>query len=75
MFRRLRVLCQGQLIEDIDFYSYIHQMFDVLQSQHVRNNEDVEGFGLRYDSKISKALIETPAVVASGTIAEPTFFK
>ena len=45
-FRRLRVLCQGQLIEDIDLYNHCHQMFDVLQSEHVRNNEDVEGFGL-----------------------------
>ena len=38
-FRRLRVLCQGQLIEDIDLYNHCHQMFDVLQSEHVRNNE------------------------------------
>ena len=39
-FRRLRVLCQGQLIEDIYFYNHVHQMF-VLQSEHVRNNEDI----------------------------------
>ena len=42
LFRRLRVLCQGQLIEDRDFYNHVHQMFVVLQSEHVRNNEDVE---------------------------------
>ena len=74
-FRRLRVLCQGQLIEDIDYYNKVHQMFDVLQSEHVRNNEDIEGFGHRYDSKASKALIAAPAVKVGGTITEPTFLN
>ena len=69
MFGRLRVLCQGQLIEDIDLYSTCHQMFDVLQSEHVRNNEDVEGFGVRYDNKEGKELIEFPK-----TDTEPYFF-
>ena len=57
-FRRTRVLCQGQLIEDIDHYNLCHQMFDVLQSKHVRENQDVESFGVRYDSAYSKDLIE-----------------
>ena len=69
-FRRLRVLCQGQLIEDIDYYNQVHQMFDVLQSEHVRNNEDVEGFGVRYDNKDGKELIEFPK-----TDTEPYFLS
>jgi hypothetical protein len=54
-FRRMRVLCQGQLIEDIDGYNLVHQMFNSLQSKHVRDNEDVEGFGIRYDSDYGKS--------------------
>lgn len=59
-FRRMRVLCQGELLEDIDYYNRTHQMFDVLQSKHVRDNEDIEGFGYRYDSEYGKGLIENP---------------
>ena len=31
-FRRLRVLCNGALIEDIDYYNHVHQMFDTLHT-------------------------------------------
>ena len=72
-FRRLRVLCQGQLIEDIDYYNHTHQMFDIMQSKHVRENKDVEGFGLRYDSDTGKELIKNPAVVFAGTVQNRTF--
>ena len=75
MFRRLRVLCSGQLIEDIDLYSHCHQMFDVLQSEHVRNNEETEGFGVRYDSRASKALIKHPVEVGSGSIIDMPFLS
>ena len=59
-FRRMRVLCQGQLLEDIDYYNRTHQMFNILQSKHVRDNEDIEGFGYRYDSDYGNGLIENP---------------
>ena len=73
-FRRLRVLCQGQLIEDIDGYALVHQMFDVLQSKHVRDNEDAEGFGIRYDSDYGKDLIENAVIrAADGTITSNRF--
>ena len=67
-FRRLRVICQGQVIESIDTYALVHQMFDTLQSKHVRENEDVEGFGVRCDSEYGKQVIGDPAVKVSGTI-------
>ena len=59
-FRRLRILCNGALIEDIDYYNHVHQMFDVLQSENVRNNEDVEGFGIRADGGFGNQLINAP---------------
>jgi hypothetical protein len=39
----------------------------------VRNNEEIEGFGMRFDSRDTKALIAAPVVKVSGTITEPTF--
>ena len=49
-FRRLRVLCGNQLVEDIDYYNRVHYMFDILRARHVRDNEDAEGFEDRFDS-------------------------
>ena len=74
-FRRLRVLCQGQVIEDIDGYALVHQMFDVLQSKHVRENQDVEGLGISYDSDYGKNLIEHPVVKDSGSIVDTPFLN
>ena len=45
MFRRLRILCGGQVVEDIDNYARSHEMFSVLQPQDTRENDDIEGFG------------------------------
>ena len=44
-FRRMRVLCGGQVVEDIDYYNHVHEMFHVMTPQHVRQNDDIEGFG------------------------------
>jgi hypothetical protein len=74
-FRRLRVLCQGQLIEDLDGYALIHQMFDVLQSKNVRENQDVEGLGISYDSDYGKNLIENPVVKAGETLIDTPFLN
>ena len=73
--RRLRCLVGGVVVEDIDNYARVHQMFDVLQSEHVRNNEAIENFGRRYDDQETKALLKNPAVKVSGTITEPTFLS
>jgi hypothetical protein len=42
-FRRLRVLCGGQLLEDIDYYNKVHEMFHMFQSDAVRRNDNSEG--------------------------------
>ena len=74
-FRRLRVLCQGQLIEDIDGYALVHQMFDTLQSKHVRDNQDVEGLGIRFDSDYAKNLIDHPVKTNAGTVVDTPFLN
>ena len=37
-------------IDDIDYYNQVHEMFDILSSENNRRNNEVEGFGSRWDS-------------------------
>ena len=48
-FRRMRIMCQGTLIEDFD-YNRTCEMFEVLTSLHNRDNDDIENFGYRADT-------------------------
>ena len=48
-FRRIRIMCQGTLIEDFD-YNRTCEMFEVLTSLHNRDNDDIENFGYRADT-------------------------
>jgi hypothetical protein len=48
-FRRMRIMCQGTLIEDFD-YNRTCEMFEVLTSVHNRDNDDIENFGYRADT-------------------------
>ena len=49
-FRRLRISANGAMLEDINDYNRIHQMFEMLTSVHNRDNGDISGFGYRSDS-------------------------
>lgn len=44
-FRRARLLCSGQLVEDIQDYNRIHEMFHTLISKDSRENDSAEAFG------------------------------
>jgi len=48
-FRRMRILCGGQVIEDIDSYNRVHEMLRILKAQDANINADAEGFGQQYD--------------------------
>jgi hypothetical protein len=50
-FRRLRISVRGQIIEDIQDYTRVHHMFNVLQGPQVRLNESCEGFGYTDDAE------------------------
>jgi len=54
-FRRLRVVCGGQIVEDIDDYNRVCEMFNVLQSKNVRENDEIEGTG-RWDGGAPETL-------------------
>jgi len=45
-FRRLRVICGGQILEDIDNYARVHQMFHIMEPGEKRLNDAIEGFGI-----------------------------
>ena len=63
-FRRLRILCGGgQLVEDYSDMHRVAEMFSVLQSTNARDNDDIEGFGYRWDDSSSNLeLIGTEVV-------------
>jgi hypothetical protein len=46
---RLRISVRGQIIEDIQDYTRVHYMFNLLQVPQDRLNEGCEGFGYTDD--------------------------
>ena len=48
-FRRLRISVRGQIIEDIDNYNRVSDMFHILQTRHSRMNDMIEEFGYNGD--------------------------
>ena len=50
-FKRMRVLCNGAIVEDIDDYNRVHEMFTILMAKDARKNIDGEGFGRHFDSR------------------------
>ena len=54
-FRRMRIVCGGQIVEDIDDYNRVCEMFNILQSKNVRENDEIEGTG-RWDGGNAEVL-------------------
>ena len=48
-FRRMRVLCGGQVIEDIDSYNRVHETLRISKAEDANINADAEAFGQQYD--------------------------
>jgi hypothetical protein len=44
-FRRLRIIAGGTIIEDIDQFNRVSELFHILQSPQSRVNDSMEGFG------------------------------
>ena len=45
MFRRMRVLRGGQIVEDIDQYGRLHEMLHMMKPSEKRAHDSIEGFG------------------------------
>jgi len=55
-FKRLRVLAGGQVVEDIQDFGRNSELIASLQNELVRDNNDIQGFGGRYDSTMTSNL-------------------
>ena len=49
-FKRLRVIAGGQVVEDIQDFGRNMELLASLQSDFVRENNDIQGFGARWDT-------------------------
>ena len=53
MFSRLRVLCGGAIIEDIDLYGRHHEQFHLMKPNATPADDAIEGFGDDRDAFLS----------------------
>ena len=49
-FRRARGLVGGAIVDDVDCYNRVHEMLHILTSEANRDNDELEGFGPRWDN-------------------------
>jgi len=64
-FRRMRITCGGQVVEDIDNYARTHEMFEVLSSQARQQDDKNQGFGVQYDLlRNREADLEKPRIIS-----------
>ena len=50
-FKRVRILCGGQIVEDIDSYNRLHEMYHMMKPSEKRSNDGIEGFSSEFLSK------------------------
>ncbi len=62
----MRVLCQGQTIEDIDIQNHARSMFHRLTAKHVKGNEAVEGFEWTVDGDLFDPQVSISTVNPDG---------
>ena len=56
-FSRVRIMANGALCEDLQSYGRVHHMLDCLKAKGVRDNEDCEGFGYRWDDDCNAGIM------------------
>jgi hypothetical protein len=64
-FKRLRVLAGGQVVEDIQDFNRYQEMVTSLMANNVRENTDIQGFGLRWDIP---SVVDSIAAATADTI-------
>ena len=66
-FKRVRVLAGGQVVEDIQDFGRNMELITSLQNEFVRDNNDIQGFGSRWDASGVQDLDDLSGVVAAFT--------
>jgi hypothetical protein len=76
-FRRMRVLAGNQVIEDIDNYNRVHEMFSILTATDSRMNTAAEGFGEEWNNRDNStvALTTDTLVGIKGGQSQTVLFK
>ena len=67
-FRRLRIAVRGQIIEDIDNFNRVSELFHILQSNHSRFNDAGEEFGYNGDISQLNGVALLPGSATSQTV-------
>ena len=62
-FKRLRVICGGQIVEDIDNYSRLHEMFHNMRPTEKRLNDAIEGFDTVDTGNINIDIADSPTPI------------
>jgi len=44
-FKRMRIMCGGQIVEDIDEFNRLSEMYHMMKPTNKRQNDAIEGFG------------------------------
>ena len=69
-FSRMRALAGGQILEDIDMYSRVHEIFNIFIASDSRQNEYAEGFGTFWDNTTDREHVSAsnvPGIPASAS--------
>ena len=74
-FRRVRCLVGGSIVDDCDYYNRVHEMLHILTSRTNRDNDDIEGFGYRWDSDENYSTVDqtTYPGIAGGSAKTVSF--
>jgi len=67
-FRRLRISVRGQIIEDIDNYNRVSELFHILQTPHSRENDAIESFGYTSHIREYDTTAKLPGVSSRQTV-------
>ena len=67
-FRRLRITMRGVVIEDIQDYNRVHEMFNILQTVGARANDRAEGFGNNVDIHHLNTVALLPGILNQQTV-------
>ena len=64
--RRMRVICGGQIVEDIDNYNRTHEMIHMMKSTEKRINDGIEGFGESENNDFNFDTADHPSPLPKG---------
>ena len=67
-FRRLRVIIGGQVVEDIDNYNRVCQMFTTMMDKNKQLNDSIESWGGTYDLNTPQHLAANSYAVCLGSL-------